>query len=83
MFTNFLTKQLGGGAKSSSNGSGFLILLLLSAIQILIGSYLVQVSYNYIGPILMRNAGHDIKNFRPLNYGEAVIFWILVHSLIY
>ena len=75
-----------GGAKASYNtvGTGdFITLLLLLVIKILIGAWLVQLCYNKVAPVLIKNAGQDLKNFRPLSFGESLLFYILVHSLLF
>jgi hypothetical protein len=73
-----------GGVKtmlSPQSGSNFLIVFILSLIFLFIKAWLIQITYNGIGPKLMVNIGANITNFQPLTFMDAVLLTILAQNL--
>ncbi len=56
---------------------GFFIIVLL----LILKAFLVKYTYNTVAPKLIKNSGGDLSNFREIDFVEALLFIILIHSL--
>lgn len=79
--------QTGGVIQPKKNTFAIYIYIFIYAIiSLLIKTYLVELSYNYIMPkIISNNSGNPEKtyaSFRRLTFGESLILVILVQSLV-
>lgn len=72
-----LLSQLGGGASKLSTNN-FLMILLLVLISVLIGAFIIQIAYNSL-----IESGFLNQDFKRLTYIEAILLWLLTHSLIW
>jgi hypothetical protein len=84
MANNLVSVKIGGKLIGNTTDLGdnallgfFIIILLL-----ILKAFLVRYTYNTIAPKLIANAGGDVNNFRELDFVEALLFIILVHSLL-
>ena len=59
----------------------FLSFIILFFIMLLLKAYVVQLIYNTLAPKLIRNVGHDVRDFKPLTYPEALLMCILFKFL--
>jgi hypothetical protein len=80
--------QLGGKAltKNSKNQSkNFTIFFILGLFDLLIRAIIIFWGYNTLMPkfiITLSSSPNNIKNFREISYGEALILVIVVQCLI-
>ena len=78
-----ITQSGGNSALSKNKSIVFLYIFIFGIILLLIKSYLVELSYNYIMPkIIQNNSEKTVKSFRKLTFGEGLILVILVQSLV-
>ena len=59
----------------------FLSFIILFIIMLLLKAYVVQLLYNTLSPKLIRNVGHNVRDFKPLTYPEAILMCILFQFL--
>jgi hypothetical protein len=81
-------RVMSGGGTANKLGS-FFYLLMIFLILLLVKSYIVQVAYNHVVPVLIYSM--DVKrsmkyeevreNFRPIRYVEAILVVILFNML--
>ena len=55
--------------------------VILFFVVLLLKAYVVQLIYNTLAPKLILNIGHDIRDFKPLTYSEAILMCILFKFL--
>lgn len=58
-------------------------IILIAFLAIVIKGFLVMVTYNWMAPKLIYNVKNEfnIKDFRPLNFWEAILVIILFNNL--
>lgn len=84
MANNLVSVKIGGKLIGNTTDladnalMGFFIIILLLVLK----AFLVRYTYNTIAPKLISNSGGDVNNFRELDFVEALLFIILVHSLL-
>jgi len=74
-----------GGAKAivqPGNGVNFLVIFAMALLSLFVRAWLVQMTYNSVGPKLAENYGADARNFRPLTLMESVFLVILIQNLV-
>ena len=59
----------------------FLSFIILFIIMLLLKAYVVQLIYNTLSPKLIRNVGHNVRDFKPVTYPEAILMCILFQFL--
>lgn len=95
MLQKFALRQLqsfiginGGGISQSGGcsrrGLETLTLFLVLAIFLLVRAYILQITFNYIVPRLMRRYGNQYTNqpMRELKYTEAVMLLVMMNTLV-
>lgn len=84
--TLFETLTQTGGVIQPKKNTFAIFIFIYAIISLLIKTYLVELSYNYIMPkIISNNSGNPEKtyaSFRRLTFGESLILVILVQSLV-
>lgn len=80
--------MLGGGKeriKSVMNSKGpwsnKLSLLAILLFFLIIKALVVQITYNKVWPVLVRNSGGSTHDFKPLVFQEALLITILFNFL--
>jgi len=80
--------QMGGKVltKNSRNKSvNFTIFFLMALVDLLIRAIIVYWGYNMLMPkfvVTLSSTPNNIKNFREISYGEALILVIVIQCLI-
>jgi len=76
--------MLGGGKKIKKaiiTGTLSIYMIGLLVGLFLLRAYVVQITYNSVGPRLVANMGHETKQFKPLTFQEALMFTLLTTFL--
>ena len=67
--------------KGDKQKRAFISFIILFFIMLFLRAYIVQMIYNTLAPKLIQNVGHDIRDFKPLTYPEAILMMILFKFL--
>lgn len=84
MTNNLLSVKIGGKliGNTADLGDNALLGFFLIILLLILKAFLVRYTYNTIAPKLIKNSGGDVNNFREIDFVEALLFIILVHSLL-
>ena len=84
MKNNLVWMKIGGNliGNTADLGDNALFVFCVIILLLILKALLVRYTYNNIAPKLIKNSGGDINNFRKLDFVEALLFIILVHSLL-
>ena len=67
--------------KGDKQKRAFLSFIIMFVAMLLLKAYVVQLIYNTLAPKLIKNAGNDVRDFKPLTYPEAILMCILFKFL--
>ena len=80
--------MVGGGKEKiksimNSNGSisNKISLLVILLFFLVLKALIVQITYNRVWPVLVRNSGGSTRNFKGLKFQEALLITILFNFL--
>ena len=84
MTNNLVSVKIGGKliGNTTDLGDNALLGFFIIVLLLILKAFLVRYTYNTIAPKLIKNSGGDVNNFREIDFVEALLFIILVHSLL-